>query len=94
MQIERHQMPDGEERLLTRIFPPSPNLKERMEESYKEAMREETCQEVKQSFIEPDDPCPCGSRKKAKNCCASRIVKRMAKQREIQKRELMEEVED
>jgi hypothetical protein len=82
VQVEKHQFPDGGETIISRLFLPSKDLREKLGKAYREAMEQETCTEVKQAVFDPDDLCPCGSKRKAKNCCAARLVRKLAMQRE------------
>lgn len=83
MQIERHRLPDGAESIVKRMFQAEEEkMREQMAEAYKEASAKETLEEIKQVRFDPEDPCPCGGLKKAKNCCAGRLLRRLAKERD------------
>ena len=79
MQIERHQLPDGCESLVKRVFDAETpeELRKMLAGGYRAARKQKTLREVKQVEFDPDDPCPCGSKKKAKNCCAGRLLRRL-----------------
>ena len=81
MHIERHQMPDGTESILKKVFSGAPDryaLQQQLRAEYDRAMEKETLREIRQVQFDPEDPCPCGSKRKAKNCCASRLLARLA----------------
>lgn len=84
MQIERHRMPDGIEHIIKQamIANSEEQMRRQMMEAYDRAMKNsETLEEIKQIRFDPEDPCPCGSRKKAKNCCAGRLLRRLEHER-------------
>lgn len=82
MHIEKHTHADGSESELRKLFSGSSQaLKGRLAKAYAGAMKKDTCHEVRQVQFDPDDPCPCGSRRKAKNCCAGRLLRRLAAER-------------
>ncbi len=79
MQIEKHQLPDGGESLVKRVFEDTDRaeVRRRLGRAYRQARAKPTLREVKQVEFDPDDPCPCGSKRKAKNCCAGRLLRRL-----------------
>lgn len=84
MQIERHRMPDGAEQIIKRVMmaDSEKQMRRQMMEAHDRAMENsETLEEIKQVRFDPEDPCPCGSRKKAKNCCAGRLLRRLEHER-------------
>jgi len=84
MQIERHMMPNGAEQIIKRVMTADSEeqMRRQMKEAYDRAMKNsETLEEIKQVRFDPEDPCPCGSRKKAKNCCAGRLLRRLEHER-------------
>lgn len=91
MQIERHRMPDGGEEIVKKVLMAQNEeaMRRQLQEAHGKAMeRSETLEEVKQVRFDPEDPCPCGSRKKAKNCCAGRLLRRLKQEQfESSKRE-------
>lgn len=85
MHIERHQLPDGAQSEIRKMFAVQDNkrLREILHQNYQQAMKQPSCVEVTQAVLEPDDLCPCGSKRKAKNCCAANLVKRLAAERKV-----------
>ena len=83
MQIERHDMPDGSEELRKKIFEAATagEMQAQMATARRKDLKEPTLRELKQVEFDIDDPCPCGSKKKAKNCCAGRLLRRLRQQR-------------
>jgi len=84
MQIERHEMPDGSEELRKRLFTAvtPEDMTRQLRKAYNKARSEPTLKEIRQVEFDPEnDLCPCGSSRLAKNCCAARLVKRLAAQR-------------
>jgi uncharacterized protein YecA (UPF0149 family) len=83
MQIERHVHSDGSESLVKRLFEAkhAEAMREQLDAAYRKATKQKTLKEIKQVQFDPDDPCPCGSPRKAKNCCAGRILRRLARER-------------
>ncbi len=83
MQIERHELPDGGESLIKRVFEAQDRdgLRAQLTTAHRRAVKQDTVREVKQVEFDPEDPCPCGSPKKAKNCCAGRLLRRLRAER-------------
>ncbi len=83
MQIEKHQLPDGAESLVKRVFEEDSRraLRRRLGKAYRQAMTKPTLREVKQVEFDPEDPCPCGSKRKAKNCCAGGLLRRLRQEK-------------
>ena len=83
MQIERHELPDGSESVVKRLFAAQDpaTMTSQLRDAYEEAAGKPTLREIRQVQFDPDDPCPCGGGKKAKNCCAGRLLRRLAQER-------------
>lgn len=84
MQIERHVMADGGEEIRRSIIEATTakSLQAQLLEGYQQAMKQPTLREIRQVQFDPEhDPCPCGSKRLAKNCCAKAIVRRLIAQR-------------
>ncbi len=79
MQIEKHQLPDGTESIRLKVLEAQDreDLQRQLGKAYRKARAEPTLREIKQVEFDPDDPCPCGSKRKAKNCCAGRLLRRL-----------------
>lgn len=88
MQIERHELPDGAESIIKKVFAEKTedDMLAQLAKAHEEAVSKKTLREVKQTRFDPDDPCPCGSKRKAKNCCAGRLLKRLELERAIQEK--------
>jgi uncharacterized protein YecA (UPF0149 family) len=86
MQIERHEMPDGREAIFKQVFDGTSlagrAMREQLADAHQRATTQETLREIKQAEFDPEDPCPCGSPRKAKNCCAGRLLRRLRAERE------------
>jgi len=90
MQIERHVLPDGAESVVKRVFEAEDRrqLHDQMAQAAVRAHKTDTLQELKQVEFDPETLCPCGSKRKAKNCCAGRLLARLAKERAAAKDKL------
>lgn len=59
-------------------------LKKQMAEEYKKAMVDDV-EEIRQRVLNPDEPCPCGSGRKTKNCCIKRLQRYVSNQEHFAK---------
>ncbi len=84
MHIEKHIHPDFSESELRRVFDPADgDVRQRLADAYQHARTKDTLVEVKQVEFDLEGPCPCQSRKKAKNCCSGRLLRQMAARKKI-----------
>ncbi len=77
-------MPGGGEQIIKQVTmaDSEEQMRRQMKQAYDRAMESsETLEEIKQVRFDPEDPCPCGSKKKAKNCCAGRLLRRLEHER-------------
>lgn len=78
MHIEKHIFSDGSESVIKKVFEAESNiLKSQLTKAYTQARSKDTLVEVKQVEFDLEGPCPCQSRKKAKNCCSGRLLRQM-----------------
>lgn len=59
-------------------------LREQMEREYQKAMKKQEgiaeVESIRQSILDPESRCPCGSGKLTKNCCIKRLRRHVANQ--------------
>ncbi len=64
--------------------PDEATLKEDMKREYEKEMQNDI-ESIRQSILDPDQPCPCGSGRKTKNCCIKRLRRKLATQEHFAK---------